>query len=63
MEPDALRVMLRPERSHRIGGHRRRRRHLGKRSAVWPPEAERAAGLSLELISLLVHSAMMAATE
>jgi hypothetical protein len=63
MEPDALRIMLHPQRSHRIGGHRRRRRHLGKRSAVRPPEAERAAGQSLELISLLVHRAMMAATE
>ena len=47
----------------RIGGHRGRRRHVGQRPAVRSPELERAVGLSLDLIALLVHRAVVPATE
>ena len=63
VEAEPLRVVLRPERLDRIGGHRGRRRDLGQRPAVRPPEPERAVGLSIDLIALLVDRAVVPATE
>jgi hypothetical protein len=47
----------------RIGGHRGRRRDLGQGRAVGPSELERAGGLSIDLVTLLVHRAMVPATQ
>ena len=63
MEAEPLRVVLRPEGPHRIGGHRGRRRHLGQGPAVRPPEPERAVGLPIDLVALLVNRAVVPATE
>ena len=63
MEAESLHLVPRPECLHRISGHRDGRRHLGEEPAVWPPELERAIGHSLDLVTLLVHRAMMPPTE
>jgi len=47
---------------HRIGGHRARRRNVRDGPAVRPPESERAVGLSIDLIAILVNRAMVPAT-
>jgi hypothetical protein len=59
---EPLRVVLCAERLDRIGGHRRRGRDVGKQLAVRSPELQRAVGLSLHLIALLVHRAVVTAT-
>ena len=63
VDPEPLCSVLRPQRAHRIGRHRHRRRHLGQQPAVRPAELQRPVGHSFELIALLVHRAVMAATE
>jgi len=63
VEAEALCDVPGPEDPHRIGGHRGRRRHLGQRPAVRPPELERAVGLSINLVALLVDRAVVPATE
>ena len=63
MEPEPLRGVLGPERPDRIGGHRRRRRHLGQQPTVWPPKLERAVGPGDNLVALLMHRPVMAATQ
>jgi len=63
MQVEPLCVVLRPERLDRIGGHRGRRRNVGDEQAIRAPELQRAVGLSLDLIALLVHRAVMPATE
>jgi hypothetical protein len=52
-----------PQGLHRSGGHRVRRRDLRQRLAVRPPELERAVGLSIDLVALLVDRAVVTATE
>lgn len=51
------------ERLNRIDGDREWRRHLGQRATVRAPEPEGAVGLAIDLIALLVHRAVMTATE
>jgi hypothetical protein len=63
VQAEPLRVVLRPERLDRIGGHRGRGRDVWEQLAVRSPELKRAVGLSIDLIALLVHSAMVPATE
>ena len=63
MESEPLRVVPRPEHLDGVGGHRGRGRHLGQRPAVRPPEPQRAVGLSFYLVALLVHRAVVPATE
>jgi hypothetical protein len=63
VETEPLRVMLLTERLDRIGGHRRRQRDVGQEPAIRPAEAERAVGLSIDLITLLVDGAVVPATE
>ncbi len=63
VEAEALSVVPRPEGLDRIGGHRDRRRDLGQRPAVRPPERERAVGLWIDRVALLVDRAVVAATE
>ena len=63
VQAEPLRVVLCAERLDRIGGHRGWRRDVGQQLAVRSPELQRAVGLSLDLIALLVHRAVMAATE
>ena len=63
VETEPLRVVLFSEGLDWIGGHRRRRRDIGQGSAVRPPELERAVGLSIDMVALLVYRAMVPATE
>jgi len=58
-----LRVVLRPERLDWIGGHCGRRRDLGQRPAGRPSEPERAVGLSIDLVALLVDCAVVPTTQ
>ncbi len=55
--------MLLTEGLDRIGGDRGRLRHVGQGPAIGPPEAKRAVGLSIHLIPLLVHRAVVPATQ
>jgi hypothetical protein len=55
--------MLLTERLDRIGRHRGRLRDVGQGPAIRPAEPERAVGLSVDLITLLVDRAMMPATQ
>ena len=54
-----------PQGLDRIVGHRRHGREwdVGQGPAIGPPEAECAVGLALDLVALLVHRAVMPATE
>jgi hypothetical protein len=63
VEAEPLRVVLRPKGLDRIGGHCGRGRDLGQEPAVRSPEPERAVRLSIDLVALLVHRAVMPATE
>jgi hypothetical protein len=54
---------LRPEKLHRIAAHLRRRRDVRAQPAVGTAEAQPAIGQSIGLITLLVHRAMVPATE
>ena len=58
-----LRVVPLSEGLDRIRRHRRGGRHLGEGPAVRPPELERAVGLSIHLVTLLVYRTMVPATE
>ena len=62
VQAEPLRVVLCAERLDRIGRHRGWRRDVGEQLAVRSPELKRSVGLSLDLIALLVHRAVMAAT-
>ena len=59
MQAEPLRVVLRMEGLDRIRGHCGRRRDLGQQPAIRSPELQRAVGLSIDLIALLVHRAVM----
>jgi hypothetical protein len=59
----ALCVVIHTERLDRISGHRGGRRHLRERMPVRPPESKSPVGPTLDLETLLVHRAMMPATE
>jgi hypothetical protein len=63
VQAEPLRLVLRPERLDRIGGHRGRGRDVREQLAVRSPELKRAVGLSLDLIALLMHRAVVPATE
>jgi hypothetical protein len=60
MELEPLGGVLRLKGLHRIGRHRRGRRHVGHEPAIATAELESAFGQLLDLISLLVHYAVMA---
>src|ERR1700752_5068826 len=60
---DVQPVLLRSQCFTRRGRRRDRRRHVRQQLPVRPPEAERTIGLSLDLITLFVHRAVMPATE
>ena len=63
VEAESLCVVLRPQSLGRIRGHYGQGRYLGQQPAVRPPESERAVGLSIDLIALLMHRSMVSATE
>ena len=63
VEPEPLLLVLGSQDVDRIGGHCRRRRDLGQEPAVGPPESERAIGLSIDPVALLVDRAVMPATQ
>jgi hypothetical protein len=57
------RLVLREQIRHGIGGHPGRRRHSGQHSAVRAAELELAVRLPIDLVTILVNGAVMAATE
>ena len=63
METKPLHIMRRAEHIDGIGGHRSWRRHLGQEPTVRSPEAEGPVGLARDLVALLVHRAVVPATE
>ncbi len=63
VQAEPLCVVPRPERLNRIGGYCGRRRDLRKGPAIWSPEPERAVRLSIDLVALLVDSAMVPTTQ
>ena len=63
VQAEPLRVVLCSKGLDRIGRYSRRGRDLGKQPAVRSQEAERAVGLSIDLIAFLVHRAMVPATQ
>jgi len=62
VEAESLLVVLRPEGLDRIRGHCGGRRDLEQQPAVRSPELKHAVGLSIDLVALLVHGAVVAAT-
>ena len=60
---ELLRLVLRSQDADGISRHRGRRRDFGQEPAVRATEPELAVRLSVHLISLLVHGAVVAATE
>ena len=63
VEPEAARLVLSANGSDRISRYCRERWNRWQDAAVGPTEVERAIGLSIDPVSLLVHSAVMSATE
>ena len=63
VEVETVRDVCSAEGLDRIGRDSRRRRDVGQRPAMRTPELQRAVRRSLELIALLVHRAVMPATE
>jgi hypothetical protein len=63
MEAQSLRGVSRSQRLNWIDGQRGRRWDIGQDPPVRPPEAERAIGLSLDLITLLVDRTMVPSTQ
>ena len=63
MDAQAQCLVLHAEDFHGIAGHFCSRRHLGQRPPVRPAELERSVGPAHDLKTLLVHRAMMPATE
>ena len=63
VEAEPLRIVPLSEGLDRISGYRGRRWDIGQGTAVRPPELERAVGLSIHLVALLVDRAMVPATE
>ena len=55
--------MLLTEGLDRIGRHRGRLGDIGQGPAIRSPEPKRAVGLSIHLVPLLVHRAVMPATQ
>jgi len=58
-----LRNVARSQRLGRITRHRSRRRHCGQEPAIRTPEAKLSVGVSLHLVALFVHRAVMPTTE
>jgi hypothetical protein len=62
VEAKSLRVVPCSEGLNRIGRHRCWRRDIRQQPAIGAPEPQRAVGLSIYLVTLLVHRTMMSAT-
>jgi hypothetical protein len=60
---EAPRGVLRSDHSRRIGGHYWRRWYVGQRAAIGSPKLKGPVGPTFDPIALLVHGAMMPATE
>ena len=63
MKVEPLSVVHREQRVDGIARHRDERRNVRQWPAVRSPEAELSISLSLHLITLFVHRAVMAATQ
>ena len=63
VEAKTLCVVPLSEGLARISGHRSGRRDIRQDPTVRLPEPERAAGLSIDLVALLVHRAVVPPTE
>jgi hypothetical protein len=62
-EAKALGVVTGAKRRDGILGHGRRRRHLGQRVSVGPPESQGAVGPAGDLEAFFVHRPMMPTAE
>src|SRR5215813_10540119 len=63
VDVQTLRVVRRAQRLHGLRRHRGRRWHLGHQPPIRPPELKGTVGLPRERVTLLVHRAMMPATQ
>jgi hypothetical protein len=63
VQDEALRIVSRSQNLDRIAAQLRRTRNVGQRPAVRAPEPKLAVRLSVEVVALLVDSAVVAATE
>jgi len=63
VETKALRFMSYPESLDGLFWHCGRRRHLGQRPAIRPPESQHPVRPARDLITLLVHGPMMPPAE
>jgi len=63
VQDKSLRIVPRPQDLSQIAAQLRRMRDLGQEPAVRAAEPKLAVGLSIDLVTLLVDGAMMAATE
>jgi len=60
MQNQSLNVILRAQDTDRIGGDSWRARHFGHKPSVRTPEPQLTAGLTVDLVTLLVDGAMVA---
>ena len=58
-----MRVVLGFESACRIRGHQRGGRNVRQEATVWPTELEGAAGVAIDLVTLLMDRAVVPATE
>jgi hypothetical protein len=63
MQGKSRRLVSLSQDAHRIGGRLGRRWHLGQKQAARPAELKLAIGASIELITLFVDGAVVAATQ
>ena len=63
MKLESLGLVPRAEGRHRSRGHGSRWWQVGEWPAIRPSELERAVGLSIDLIAVLVHRAVMPPTQ
>jgi len=63
MQDEPLRIVPRSQNLDRIAAQLRRTRNVGQRPAVRAPEPQLAVRLSVEVVALLVDSAVVPATE
>ena len=63
MQDEPLRIVPRSQNLDRIAAQLRRTRNVGQRPAVRAPDPQLAVRLSVEVVALLVDSAVVPATE
>ena len=63
VHPQSLLLTLRAKVLHGILGHRGRRRDVGDRLSIRPPEPQLAVRVTIDLEAFIVHGAMVAAAQ